>query len=79
MSKKEKYFVVECWEDVPGQEDRPIHTRLHIGTESGLRKVWETWNQEHPNQMRYDRIISRRTDPSQAIEDIHRHMAYAHP
>ena len=77
MSKHTGYFVVELWEDVPGQDDRLIHARIHIGTESGLRKLWLKWNEEHPNRMRYDRIISRRMDHGKAIEDLHRHMIYA--
>lgn len=74
MSKHEMYFAVECWENVPGEDDRRIHVRLHIGSEAGLREIWRQWNEKHPDRIRYDRIISRRTSPEQAIDDISRHL-----
>lgn len=79
MSKREMYFVVECWETVPGENDRKLHIRMHIGSEAGLREVWRNWNERHPDQKRYDRIISVRTSPVQAIADISQHLMCSLP
>lgn len=69
-----KHWLVETWEQQPGQNPHFHSLRIHKGTDEGLKRHWARWNEQNKPAKRIDRVVSVRSTMQEAVAELKRHI-----